>query len=155
MKGAQDLTRIFDTIEYPDAYRITYLANAIVIPGYEAVKRDFGVIRSEYILLVCLSHYPELTAQDVARISRGPRNTISRAVHRMLSEGYIKRAPDPEDGRQARLRITPAGRALHKKVATYLQRRQEEVLGGLDPEERAALSGLLRKAALHAAALEK
>ncbi|MBY8974513.1 MarR family transcriptional regulator [Rhodobacteraceae bacterium NNCM2] len=149
-----DLTRIFDTIEYPEAYRITYLANAIVFPAYDAIKRDFGLIRPEYILLVCLSHFEELTAQEVARISRRPRNTISRAVHRMLDEGYIARAPDPSDARQARLRITPAGRALHEKIATYLARRQEEVFATLDPEERQTLAAILKKAALHAASLD-
>lgn len=82
-----DPTRVFYTIEHPEAYRITYLANAIVFPAYAAIKRDFGLVRVEYILLVCLSHYDALTAQDVANISRRPRNTISRAVHRMKSEG--------------------------------------------------------------------
>ncbi len=148
-----DLTEIFDTIDYPDAYRITYLANAIALPAYEDVKRDFGIIRAEYILLACLTHYPQLTAQDVARISHRPRNTISRAVNRMLSEGFIVRTPDPDDARQAYLAITPAGKKLQAKVAVYLQKRQEVVLDGLTAKERLTLSTLLRKAALHAASL--
>ena len=152
-RRGQDFTRLFDTIEFPEAYRITYLGNAIVVPAYEAARRDFGVIRPEYILLVCLSHFSELTAQDVARISGLPRNTISRAVHRVLAEGYIERAPDTKDGRQARLKITAAGRALHEKVAAYLKDRQDEVLGGLDEKERETLAALLRKAARHAASL--
>lgn len=150
----QDLTTIFDTIEYPEAYRITYLANSIVFPAYDAIKRDFGLIRPEYILLVCLSHFDELTAQDVARVSRRPRNTISRAVHRMLELGYIMRAPDPADARQARLRITEDGRRTHSEVAEYLKRRQEEVLSGLSAHERQTLSEILKKAALHAAYLD-
>lgn len=150
----QDLTRIFETIEYPQAYRITYLANAIVFPAYADIKKDFGLVRAEYILLACLSHFDVLTAQEVARISRRPRNTISRAVHRMLADGYLDRAPDPDDGRQAWLRITPRGRALHDKIADYLHARQEAVLGGLSADERDTLGALLTKAALHAAALE-
>ncbi|WP_285673637.1 MarR family winged helix-turn-helix transcriptional regulator [Paralimibaculum aggregatum] len=153
--GSRDLTALFDTVEFPDAFRITYLGNAIINPVYDAIKRDFGLIRPEYTVLACLSHYPELTAQDVATISRQPRNTISRAVHRTLAEGYIERAPDPEDGRQARLRITPAGRALHKKAAAYMAARQEEVLAGLDAGERRTLGALLRKAAQYAAALRE
>lgn len=146
-----DLTQIFDTIEYPDAYRITYLANTIVFPAYSAIKRDFGLVRAEYILLACLSHFDELTAQDVANISRRPRNTISRAVHRMLAERYLERVPDPEDGRQSRLRITDTGRALHNKIAGYLTHQQEEVFSVLSDAERRTLSDLLKKAALHAA----
>ena len=149
-----DLTRIFDTIEYPEAFRITYLANAIVFPAYAQIKRDFGLVRAEYILLACLSHFDVLTAQDVARISRRPRNTISRAVHRMLKDGYLERAPDPEDGRQSRLQITLAGRELHEHISEYLSRRQHEVLGALTQDERATLTALLKKAALNAAKLD-
>jgi len=148
------LTRIFDTIEYPEAYRITYLANAIVFPAYADIKRDFGLVRAEYILLACLSHFDVLTAQEVARISRRPRNTISRAVHRMLAEGYLNRAPDPNDGRQSRLKITPSGRSLHDRISGYLRHRQDEVLAVLSPDERETLSTLLKKAALNAADLD-
>ncbi len=149
-----ELTRIFDTIEYPEAYRITYLANAIVFPAYSEIKRDFGLVRAEYILLACLSHFDSLTAQEAARISRRPRNTISRAVHRMLSDGYLDRAPDPADGRQSKLKITPKGRALHDKISSYLSRRQDDVLAALSAGERATLTALLKKAALHAAKLD-
>jgi len=154
-KHSPDLTEIFDTIEYPEAYRITYLANAIVFPAYGAIKRDFGLVRAEYILLICLSHFDELTAQGVANISRRPRNTISRAVHRMLAERLIKRSADPDDGRQAKLRITDKGREMHNRIYGYLVRRQEEVLGGLSPDERSTLARILKKAALHAATLER
>lgn len=149
-----DLTRIFDTIEYPEAYQITYLANAIVFPAYAAIKRDFGLVRAEYILLACLSHFEVLTAQDVARISRRPRNTISRAVHRMLEVGYLDRAPDPTDGRQSWLQITPAGRTLHDQISGYLSRRQDDILAAMSADERKTLSNLLKKAALHAAKLD-
>ena len=147
----KDLTRLFDTIEYPLAYRITYLANAIVFPAYADIKRDFGLVRAEYILLVCLSHFDTLTAQDVAKMSNRPRNTISRAVHRMETEGYLIRKPDPKDGRQATLTITHAGRAMHENIATYLKARQETVFECLTDDEKQTLSKLLKKAAVHTA----
>ncbi len=147
----QDLSTIFDMIEYPDAFRITYLANAVVFPTYDTIKKDFGLIRAEYVLLACLSHYDVLTAQDVSRISGRPRNTVGRAVHRMLDEGYLARTPDAKDGRQATLRITPEGRALHEKIAAYLKERQENVLSALSAKERHTLSQLLKKAALDVA----
>ena len=106
------------------------------------------------MLLLCLSHYPVLTAQDVSRLTGRPRNSISRAVHRMVAEGHIERAPDPDDGRQARLTITASGRALHEKIAARMAERQDETLAGLAPAERQALSGLLQRAARHAATLD-
>ena len=143
--------RLFDRVEFPDAFRITYLAGAIITPVYEEMKRDLGLIRPEYTLLACLSHLGEMTAQDVARVSRQPKGTISRVVQRTLAAGLIERAPDPDDARQARLRVTPEGRAMHERGAARMRARQEEVLAGLTASERRALSRLLGKAALHAA----
>ena len=151
--GDQDLTRILDTVEFHDAYRISYLANAIVIPGYDAVKREFGLSRGEYLLLLCLSHFPVLTAQDVAKMTRRPRNSISRAVHRMLDEGYIDRAPDPDDGRQARLTITQKGREMQMRVEKILKAREDEVYAALDTADHADLDRILQKLARHAAGL--
>lgn len=150
-----DLASIFERVEFKDAYRISYLANAIVVPGYDDIKRDFGIIRAEYLLLLCLAHFPVLTAQDVSTMTRRPRNSISRAVHRMLSVGYLNRVPDPADGRQAKLSITPAGRALHDDIAKTLIEREEEVLGALDKQERRDLQRILQKLALHTASLER
>lgn len=149
----RDFSSLFEVIEFSDAYRITYLAGSIAGPAYDAIKRDLGIIRAEYVLLACLAHFDELKAQDVADISRRPRNTVSRAVHRMVAEGYIERAPDTEDGRQALLKITPNGRALHLKAAEYLKAQQDLVLDMLDPEEREQFSGLLLKLAVGASRL--
>ena len=137
------------------AYRISYVTSAIVGPGYDEVRRQTGLIRGEYLLLLCLSHQPVLTAQDVARMTRRPRNSISRAVHRMLNDGYIDRAPDPDDGRQARLTITQKGRAMQSRIEAILAAREDEVLGVLNAEEHAALERLLNKLTRHAAGLPR
>lgn len=151
----EELTDIFETVEFPDAYKVSYLANAIVIPTYEDVRRDFGLVRAEYHLILCLAHYQELTAQDVARMTRRPRNSISRAVHRMQKEGFLERIPDPDDGRQAKLTITPAGRQMHEKISKYLVMREAEMFDILTHGEREHLREILRKLALHAAGLAR
>ena len=150
---APDPVTMFDEVEFRDAYRMSYLVNAIIIPTYEQVRKDFGIIRAEYHILMCLAHYPTLNAQDISRLTRRPRNSISRAVHRMLAEGYIDRTPDPNDGRQALLTITPAGRALHEKVAARLRQRQDEILSPLTPSQRKQLDTMLEVLTVHTADL--
>ena len=135
-------------VEFRDAALLSFLTSAIVVPAYDAVKRDLGIARPEYMLLLCLSHYPVLTAQDVSRLTGRPRNSISRAVHRMLAVGHIERAPDPSDGRQARLTITESGRDLHRQISETVHQSQERVLAGLTETERDDLAKLLRKASV-------
>ena len=128
-----------------DTFRISYLANRLVLPVYDAIKRESGLNRGEYLLLFCLSHIDELTAQDVADMTGRPRNSISRAVHRMLADGYLTRSPDPEDGRQALLRITSKGLELHRRIVPQFVAREERILSALDGDERRQLDRLLAK----------
>ena len=150
-----DYSNIFESVEFPDAYKVSYLANAIVFPTYEDVRKDFGLVRAEYHLLLCLAHYSELTAQDVARITRRPRNSISRAVHRMLDLGFLKRVPDPSDARQAKLQITNEGKIMHKKVSEYLVAREAEIFSVLSESEREHFRNLIRKLANFASTLTR
>ena len=154
-KGDLDYSNIFEAVEFPDAYKVSYLANAIVFPTYEDVRKDFGLVRSEYHLLLCLAHYSELTAQDVARITRRPRNSISRAVHRMLDLGFLKRVPDPSDARQAKLRITKEGKIMHEKISKYLVAREAEIFSVLSESERTQFRDLIRKLANFASTLKR
>lgn len=150
----KDLVRLFERLEFSDAGLISFITSAIVVPSYDTIKRDFGIIRSEYLLLMCLSHFPTLTAKDVSFMTGRPRNSISRAVHRMLSVGYVTRSDDPEDGRKAKLRITPDGRALHEQIVQILVQREAQVLGVLNKKERAELRKLVNKVAIHASQLK-
>ena len=150
-----DYSNIFEAVEFPDAYKVSYLANAIVFPTYEDVRKDFGLVRAEYHLLLCLAHYSELTAQDVARITRRPRNSISRAVHRMLDLGFLKRVPDPDDARQAKLQITREGKIMHQKISAYLVDREAEIFNVLSDTERESFRKLIRKLANFASTLKR
>lgn len=150
-----DYSNIFEAVEFPDAYKVSYLANAIVFPTYEDVRKDFGLVRAEYHLLLCLAHYSELTAQDVARITRRPRNSISRAVHRMLDLGFLKRVPDPDDARQAKLQITREGKIMHQKISAYLVEREAEIFCVLSDTERESFRELIRKLANFASTLKR
>jgi DNA-binding MarR family transcriptional regulator len=149
-----DVAEFIATVGLRHAYRLSYLTSAIVTAGYDAVKRETGLIRGEYLLLLCLSHQKILTAQDVARMTRRPRNTISRAVHRMLDEGYIDRAPDPSDGRQSKLTITAKGRAMQTRIEQILSEREEEVVAPLSVDDHASLDAILQKLVRHAASLK-
>ena len=154
-KAELNYSNIFESVEFPDAYKVSYLANAIVFPTYEDVRKDFGLVRAEYHLLLCLAHYSELTAQDVARITRRPRNSISRAVHRMLDLGFLRRVPDPSDARQAKLQITKEGKIMHNKISKYLVSREAEIFSVLSESERKHFRGLIRKLANFASTLKR
>jgi len=53
---------------------------------------------------------------DLAEAGRIHPAALTRQVQALEAEGYIERSPDPTDGRAAVVRVTPAGRAAHRRV---------------------------------------
>ncbi len=60
--------------------------------------------------------------------------------------GYVERRRDPEDRRRHLVEITPAGEKALARAEMKLETLEDEVLGGLDADERAQLHDLLAKA---------
>jgi DNA-binding MarR family transcriptional regulator len=60
--------------------------------------------------------------------------------------GHLERRRDPDDRRRHRVHITDAGRQALQRAARVQESIEDDVLRGLDPEERATLWTLLTKA---------
>jgi len=93
------------------------------------------------------AHGP-LTPSELAERERVQRPTATRIVARLVELGLAARSADPADGRSALVSVTPAGRALlrrlRKRKNAYLARRLRE----LDAAEVATLeraAGILER----------
>ena len=70
-------------------------------------------------------------------------STLSAAVKRLASLGYVTRRRDPKDSRRHQLRLTPAGARAMSDASVLDPRLVERVLTHLSPSERRqAIAGL-------------
>jgi DNA-binding MarR family transcriptional regulator len=67
-------------------------------------------------------------------------------LNELEDAGYLVRRRDTEDRRRHRVVITDAGRAALERAGRALQAIEDEILRGLDAEERATLRDLLTRA---------
>jgi DNA-binding MarR family transcriptional regulator len=72
------------------------------------------------------------------------KSTVSRLAAGLESKGWIRRGRDEQNHRYVRLYLTPQGRAVADRLWQAWQSRQERILAGLTPEERAGLALGLR-----------
>ena len=47
-----------DWVVFCDTALSSLITSTILVPVYDAVKQNFGIIRADYMFLLCLSHYP-------------------------------------------------------------------------------------------------
>src|SRR3569833_1876378 len=82
------------------------------------LQRDAGMSLFEYLVMAALSEAPERTMRlsDVAARAEGTLPRLSQAVSRLENRGWVRRRPDPNDGRATLGILTDEGYA--KMVAT-------------------------------------
>jgi DNA-binding MarR family transcriptional regulator len=84
--------------------------------------------------------------QELAEAFCMDANNVVLLLNELEDRGYIARRRDPTDRRRHRVEITPAGRRALTRAERAQESIEDEVLGALDPEERATLWRLLTRA---------
>jgi DNA-binding MarR family transcriptional regulator len=73
-------------------------------------------------------------------------NNVVLLLNELEDQGHIARRRDPADRRRHLVELTPAGREALVAAERAQESIEDEVLGALDPEERATLWRLLTRA---------
>lgn len=84
-----------------------------------------------------------MTVNDLAAALYLDKSTASRIANGLVDKGLIKRRRAATDGRIVLLVPTEAGTALHGTIEADLLAEYGALLGGFDPEVRAALTTLV------------
>ncbi|MGC3993604.1 MAG: MarR family transcriptional regulator [Propionicimonas sp.] len=119
----------------------------------EQLARDAGVSLVEYSVLSWLSMQPSRSARmsDIAALANVRASHLSRIAARLEGHGWLRRAPDPADGRATIATLTAEG--WDKVVATapgHVEEVQRLVFDGLSPTRAAELRAIC-ESVLHAA----
>lgn len=124
--------------------RLAVLVNFFTGPLYKELDERIGISRIGFVVLHCLFCSPPtgLLAQDIARATGYPKNSISRAISELSAAGYLERHATSDDKRAKTLLLTEKGAALLKDILPVVGRRQEKMFSALTPEERTALDML-------------
>jgi DNA-binding MarR family transcriptional regulator len=86
-----------------------------------------------------------VTPTVLSHFQRVSKNTVSALLRGLEEQGLIQRDLDPADLRVFRIQLTNAGRELVLKTTPRRIEWINELLGGLEPEERVQLAALLEK----------
>ncbi|MEM6274919.1 MAG: MarR family transcriptional regulator [Myxococcota bacterium] len=117
------------------------LALALCDDVYEAF-RDEDLVPSEAEAVGHIGHAPGMTIRDLSKAIALSHAATVRLVGRLEEKGVVTRAPCATDGRNVLLRLSRAGRRLHK---TFLQRRRlrlRKALSVLSSDERGQFASL-------------
>jgi DNA-binding MarR family transcriptional regulator len=75
------------------------------------LQRDAGISQFEYLVMARLSTVPDRTLRMsvLAALAEGSLPRLSQAVGRLEKRGWVRRSPDPADGRYTLAMLTEKG----------------------------------------------
>lgn len=127
------------------SFRINFLALHFNLPVYGWIQRRYRLMRPEYVVLYSLHLRDGSSAQEVCDSAGFPKNTLSRAIRKLLARRILTRTRSEEDKRRYVLRLTARGRQILAETVPVLVQREATMLAGLDAAERETLSRLLAR----------
>ncbi len=130
------------------AARFNYLALRYNQPLYGWVLERFGLARIEFVVIYSLALQDGTTASEIASSTAFPKNTLSRAVNKLIKLGLVTRQMDTGDRRQQFLSLTTRGRAIFDEALPRFVALEQEMLAPLSLVERETLSALMAKVVL-------
>ncbi|HEY2296696.1 MAG TPA: MarR family transcriptional regulator [Jatrophihabitans sp.] len=101
------------------------------------LQRDAGLSMVEYMTLAILSSSPEQTMRmsDVAERVSSSLSRLSHLVKRLERRGYVRREPDPADGRFTNAILLPPGsKKLESAAPGHVAYVRQLVIDNLSPE---------------------
>jgi MarR family transcriptional regulator for hemolysin len=86
-----------------------------------------------------------MTQAELSRVVAIEPPTVVRTIDRMVRDGLVTRAPDPDDGRLSRIYLTERARSLRDELVPLAAAVNGEILNGLTANEARTLRRLLTK----------
>lgn len=124
-------------------YRLSRLLSVAGSMVIRLCEGRFGITRREWRVLALLAREEGLLSSQLAERAQLDRARTSRAVSSLVAKKLLRRAVGEGDRRQARLALTPAGRALYEQMFPLVQQINRELLSPLSPSQLGTLERAL------------
>jgi len=139
MIGEGKVSRVKDQL----AYMIASL-NRQLEGELEERLRPGGVPIEQFRILEVLDAAEPLAMGEIATQSLIEAPTLTKIIDKMVAEGLVYRAPDPNDRRRVLILTAAGGKALFKRLRGVSTAQEQRLVEMLQSEKAAELKTLLR-----------
>lgn len=128
----------------------------LVVMTAKAIKAQFedalameGATLATWVVLNGVERGRWASQSGLAKQLRIEGATVTRHLDRLERQGLVTRSRDPRDRRQISVRLTPAGRLLHRRLRAVARRVDERVCQDLTERDRSDLERVLGRIRTH------
>lgn len=105
--------------------------------------RETGLYPGQELLMMRLWDDGPQRQVDLVRTLDSDAPTMARSITRLERAGFVRRSPNPADGRSMLIEATPASMSLRRSVERTWAELEALTVGDMTPAEQAAALGAL------------
>lgn len=102
---------------------------------HDLEAKQLGVVPMQMRVLKIISSRQNCTANDVVQFLKRDKAQVTRLISGLITQGFIRKEPNPDDKRSQLLVFTEHGLKVHKLLAQELVSLHDIVVEGLDAQE--------------------
>lgn len=125
------------------SYRLHLLNKLTDKFSSQAYAQDFGLPVGEARCLAAIGNFAPLSVVALAARANLNKGQASRAAQALVERGLVSKMASAADGRGVVLTLTPAGRALWRRVMQLIAQRNQEIFGCLSATQQQQLGRML------------
>lgn len=128
-------------------YLLTQAAERSSLAFQRHYKERYGMLRTEWRVLLHLGRYGAMTAKEICRRSHIHKTKVSRAVAALEKKRYLSRSVIDADRRQELLNLTASGDGVFRALYEEARRFDEALTAPFSDEDVAVLRRMLARMA--------
>ena len=126
-------------------YLLSITSNAVSDRIAREYQTRFGLKIPEWRVLAMLGQGKPMTQRELVTATVMDKVTVSRATAALVERRLVERSPSRHDGRSHHLALTQEGVGLYEMIAPAALAMEQQILAGLNEQERAQLTSILAK----------
>lgn len=126
-------------------YLLSITSNAVSDRIAREYQTRFGLKIPEWRVLAMLGQGKPMTQRELVTATVMDKVTVSRATAALVERRLVERSPSRHDGRSHHLALTQEGVSLYEMIAPAALAMEQQILAGLNEQERAQLTSILAK----------
>ena len=124
---------------------LTNLAQRITSTASATYRPRFGVGITDWRVMAMLAAEPWIAPVKICEVTGLDKAAVSRSLRDLAASGLVESRPGEPNQRRLPFALTAAGLKVHDELAAVALARQERLLRGFSPKERALLGEFIAR----------
>lgn len=111
------------------------IASRQVSQSLDQQLAEIGLSASQYFYILKIHDNPGLTQKKLGETEFIDPSNVTRAVKQLITQGFVKRHPHPQDKRAYQLVLTDKGTTVYPQILQILDAEEAKLITGIKAQD--------------------